>query len=597
MPDSPTTLKTVSLPRTIVIRDLAEQLKVPITSVMKELLKNGIMSGMNERIDYDTAAIIAEDLGFKTEVAEAEVDESSAADIITEDKAEDLVPRAPVVVVMGHVDHGKTMLLDTIRKTKVMAGEAGGITQHIGAYQAVTHDRAITFLDTPGHEAFSNMRSRGARVADIAILVVAADDGVKPQTEEAIRTIQEAKLPYLVALNKIDKDEANPEKVKQELAAKNVLVEGYGGKVPVVPLSAKTGVGIDDLLDTVLLIADLDKDKLRANPNRQAIGTIIESKIDSGEGPIATALIHTGTLKVGEFVIAGSAFGKVKTLKSFSGETMKSAGPSTPVRILGLKNAPVVGDILQATEETKELKKKMKGWKSTAEAVAALKQDELSMVAHAERGDTEQSVVNIVLKADTLGSLEAIEQALGKFKHPEVSAVIIHKGLGNITEADVLRAQTSGALLMGFHVVVTPSADSVARGQEFTIETYKVIYDLIERVRQALESKLKPEVIEEALGKLNVLALFKNDTASQIVGGKVTDGKFVNQKKVHVMRAGKVIAEASIGQLQKDKQNATEVTSGNECGMKLQGTNVVQVGDTLECYDQKIIAPKLELPR
>ncbi|MBI4092430.1 MAG: translation initiation factor IF-2 [Candidatus Kerfeldbacteria bacterium] len=472
MTETASAKKPVQLPSRLTVRIFAERLSLPLTSVMSELVKNGVMAAMNEEIDYDTAAVIADDLGFKAVIerrADEKVDRQQLSELLKEEDASLLVERAPVVVVMGHVDHGKTKLLDAIRKTNVVAGEAGGITQHIGAYQVEEKGQPITYIDTPGHEAFTAMRSRGARVADLAILVVAADDGVKPQTEEAIRIIREAKLPIVVAINKIDKSDASPDRVKQQLAAKNVLVEGWGGQVVSVPVSAKEGRGITDLLDSVLLVAQVEKDNLKANPNRSAVGTIIESHVDSGQGPIATALVHTGTLRVGDVVSTGDVWGKVRALRDYNGQPIKAAGPSVPASILGFREAPVIGDILRVETDQKvirELKTKKVFRKQPATPMVVVKE---------EIATPPLQKLNLVIRADTLGSLEAIREALNKLKHPEVAAEIVQSGLGNITEADVLRAETSSALLFGFNVVTTPAAESVAGGKRITIKTNHVI--------------------------------------------------------------------------------------------------------------------------
>jgi len=569
------------------VKALAEKLSLPLTVVMTELVRSGVMAAMNEEIDYDTAAIVADDLGFipeqETRTAES-VDRQGMAELVHEDDATKLVDRAPVVVVMGHVDHGKTKLLDAIRKTKVVEGEAGGITQHIGAYQVVEKGQAITFIDTPGHEAFTAMRSRGARVADVAILVVAADDGVKPQTEEVIKIIAEAKLPFVVAINKIDKPGANVVRVMQELAAKSVLVEGYGGTVVSAEISAKEGKGIKELLDSVLLVAQVEKENLKANPDRPAVGTIIESHVDSGEGPVATMLVQTGTLKVGDVVSTEDVWGRVKALKNYLGESIKAAGPSVPARILGLKSAPLVGDILRVQTDPKVIRE----LKSRKAAVRRAPQPMKTVAAATDEKKGEVQTLNLVLRADTLGSLEAIRESLKKLDHPEVRAEIVQSGLGNITEADVLRAETAQALLLGFDVVSTPTAESVARGKNMTMTTYDVIYDLVDDVRAALERLLKPEVIETELGRVKVLALFRTETKTQIFGGKVTAGKVHANAMLRVLRDNVQVAEGKLMQLQSQKSAANEVVTGQECGMKYEGPPVVQIDDVVVAFTREV---------
>ncbi|MFH0828812.1 MAG: translation initiation factor IF-2 [Candidatus Kerfeldbacteria bacterium] len=583
--------KPVQLPQRISVKALAERLSLPLTQVMTELVKNGVMAAMNEEIDFDTAAIVADDLGFTAELEKQTVVESasrqSLSELIKETDESKLVERSPVVVVMGHVDHGKTKLLDAIRKTNVTASEAGGITQHIGAYQVVEKGQTVTFIDTPGHEAFTAMRSRGARVADVAILVVAADDGVKPQTEEAIRIINEARLPFVVAINKVDKPESNPARVKQELAAKNVLVEEFGGKTVCVEVSAKQVQGIKDLLDSVLLVTQVEKENLKANPDRPAIGTIIESHVDSGEGPVATVLVHTGTLKVGDFVSTEDAWGRIKALRNYRGDLIDEAGPSVPARILGLKGAPSVGDTLRTQTDPKvirELKSKKvvtRRSQSTESATVAKKEDD------ATKG---VQTLPLVIRADTLGSLEAIKESLAKLSHPEVRAEIVQGGLGNITEADVLRAETAQAKLVGFNVVSTPAAESVARGKNMTMTTYDVIYDLVDAVRAALEKMLKPEIIETELGKVKILAVFRTESKSQIIGGKVISGKIIARSLLRVTRGEQAVAEGKLTQLQSQKSNVAEVITGHECGMKFEGPPVVQIDDVVTAFSREIKA-------
>lgn len=576
----------IKIPATLAVRDLAAKLSLPVTAVTAELIKNGIMASINEMIDFDTATIIADDLG-KTVVLDTEetvtddADSSDSTEWLKEDPNAKLIARPPVVVIMGHVDHGKTSLLDTIRSTNVTAGEAGGITQAIGAYQITQHNRLITFIDTPGHEAFGQMRARGTKIADVAILVVAADDGVKPQTKEVLKIALEAKIPFLVAITKSDKPEANPEKVKKELSELNVLSEEWGGKVPFVLVSAKEKTGITELLEAILLVADVDSSGLMVNPARPAVGTIIESHVDPKQGPIASVLIQTGTLRVGENVVVGQVWGKIRSLKNDRGEVIKTAPPSTPIQILGLKAAPQVGDILRVSnEDATELKKKVKSHQMRQHLRSVVSKNQ----APAKEGDEDQPAVkklHIILKTDTVGSAEAIQESMKKIQHPEVAVEIVQRGLGIISDAEVLRAEAAKSAIYGFHVQVSPKADQLARSKGIPIKSFDVIYDLIDDVVKELESMLPPIIEEQEIGRLKVLAIFRNENTFQVVGGKVTDGTISLGADVNVMRNGKPVATGKITQLQSNKQNTKDVTSGNECGMKVEGTTVIEVGDQL----------------
>ncbi|MBI3573182.1 MAG: translation initiation factor IF-2, partial [Candidatus Kerfeldbacteria bacterium] len=492
-------------------------------------------------------------------------------------------------------------------------GEAGGITQRIGAYQitvsaegkplsraereipplrqAQVRDdgtkRAITFIDTPGHEAFMQMRTRGAKIADVAILVVAADDGIKPQTEETIKIIETAKIPFVVAITKIDKPEANPERVKKELAEKNILAEGYGGKIPFVNTSAKTKEGIDDLLEAVLLLADVDSKHLMVNPKRAAIGTIIESHIDPKQGPLASALVHSGTLKIGDHIIVGHVWGKVRSMKNDRGEPVKTALPSAPVQILGLKAAPQVGDVLRVShKDVQELKKRVKSHQiehHLRSVVGRRPTVFTKKLAEGEeqRKEPELEKLFVILKTDTVGSAEAILESIKKIEHQEVSVEIVHRGLGIITDADILRAEAAKAHVYGFHVQVSPKAEQLARSKGVTMKTYTVIYDLLDDIKEELVTLL-PQLIErKEIGRLKILAIFRNENTFQVVGGKVTDGTISLGADVDIQRGEKIIATGKITQLQSNKQNVKEVASGNEAGLKIEGKPVMAVGDTI----------------
>ncbi len=575
---------TIKLPSSIVVRDFAAKLGLPITTITSELIRNGVMASLNQEIDFATAAIIAEDLGKKVELeGEEQAPVETVNDVdqyLVEDPGAKLVARPPVVVVMGHVDHGKTSLLDAIRSTTVTSGEAGGITQKIGAYQITKQDRLITFIDTPGHEAFSQMRTRGARIADVAILVVASDDGIKPQTKEARRMIDEAKLPYIVAITKSDKPEANPERVKKELAEENILAEDYGGKIPVIPVSSKTKEGIENILEAVLLLADVDATKLMVNADRPAIGTIIESHVDPKQGPVASVLIQTGTLKVGDEIVVGQVFGKIRSLKNDRGETIKQAPPSLPVQILGLKAAPQVGDVLRVDAgELKKLKKTVKSHQLTSHIRTVVgTTGNASNQTEEERKKIQKLFV--IIKTDTLGSAEAVLGSLKKLPNQEVSVEIVQRGLGIISEADVLRAEAAKSIIYGFNVQVSPKADQLARSKNITILPFNVIYSLIDDVTERLENMLAPLAEVQEIGRLKVLGVFRNENTFQVFGGKVTDGELRMSASIEVLRGTTSIGKGTITQLQQNKQNVKEVSAGNEAGMKVDGITSAAVGDT-----------------
>ncbi len=579
--------KEIKIPPTITVRELAGLMDFPINQLLKELMKNGVLASMNEEIDFETASIVSQELGFKpTAVESVELEEQASLAAreklqkIISDSQEKLQPRPPVVVVMGHVDHGKTKILDAIRETNVTAGESGGITQHIGAYQIEKNGRLITFIDTPGHEAFTAMRSRGARVADIAILVVAADDGVQPQTKEAIKIIQDAKLPFLVAINKIDRPEADPEKIKQELSALNLAPEDWGGETICVLVSAKEKTGIDGLLETVVLLADLEKERLKADPDRLAIGTIIESHVDKGEGPVATILIQAGTLKTGEQLALGNLYlGRARSLKDFRGRETTQAVPGTPAKILGLKIAPEVGSILEVPENPKSLTKDLKKQK--------IKQEKDFSVQQPAAGSPDQESINLIVKADVLGSLEAIIESLAKLEMPEVKVKIISKGLGIITEADVLKAEATGAEIIGFHVKPTAPVANFARDKGVTVSCYQVIYHLVEEIEKKIAEKKKKEVVTKILGKLEVLKVFRQETKKMIVGGRVIEGTIKSSETVIIERNGQAVSSGKVERLESAKQAVDSVSAGQECGVSFQGEPVIQEGDILEFYQTK----------
>jgi len=584
--------KTISIPPVITVRAYAEVAGIPVNRVLAELMKNGVFTSINEKIDFDTAAIIGENLNLEVLLLEEEFtsetkEDKKLEDILAQEKESDLISRPPVIVVMGHVDHGKTKLLDSIRNTDVVAGEAGGITQHIGAYQINRKGKAITFIDTPGHEAFTAMRSRGAKVADIAILVVAADDGVKPQTVEAFRIIEAAKIPYLVAINKIDKPAADVNRTKQELSSQlNITPEDWGGKTICAPISAKDGVGIEELLDMVLLLSELESPNLKANPQSEAAGTVIESNVDKAAGPLATILVQNGTLRVGDqLCFDGVVYGKVKSLKNYRGEDIKEAGPSSPAKILGLKTSPAVGDILTVGEGEKLKMKKIKS------SVANI---EIASANHEENNqDDKTSKINVVIKTDFLGSAEAIEESLLKLNNDKVKVKVISKGLGYITEGDVKRAEDSEAKILGFNVRISPAIATLVRDKKVSVKIFSIIYDLIKYVKEEMQLLVKPEINRVDLGRLKILAVFRTENNSQIVGGKVLDGLIKNNALVEVKRGEAIICTGRISRLQSGKQDVETVEKDQEAGLKFEGKPLIAAGDILNVYIEERIVDKI----
>lgn len=593
----------VLLPAAITVKEFAEKAGVQVPKVVAALLKNGVMATINQTIDYDTAAIVAAELEVTVAKEEVVTVEHLFKGNLTElikDEPERLVPRAPIVVVMGHVDHGKTRLLDAIRHTNVMGGEAGGITQHIGAYQVIwknpktKENSPLTFIDTPGHEAFTVMRSRGAKVADIAILVVAADDSVKPQTVEAINIIKAAKLPFVVAINKIDKPGADVQRVRSDLSQHGVISDEWGGDVPMVEISAKENKNIDKLLDTMLIVADINADSIKADPGRPAAGTVIEAHVDKGAGPVATILVQTGTLRVNDpIIINGELYGKVRALKNHRGEMIEAAPPSTPARILGFKIAPQVGDVLDVSRSAGALhvdvrsKKSQQTGAENQTVVAAVEEDE----------ENKKKILNIVIKADTLGSLEAIVGSLDGMKHDEVGVKIIGKGLGNITADDVSRAQTSGGVVFAFSVTTTPNSFEMIQSNNVPFYQFNIIYDLLDKVKEELEKLLSAEVITTELGIFKVMAIFRTDKNAMIVGGRVESGKLQKNTKARVKRAGEIVGVGKVSALQSGKQSMNEIPQGNECGLQFEGKLKIEEGDVLEVYKEEQKIKKLVLKK
>jgi len=576
--------KDVRIPKIITVKAFSAKIDTPINELMRILMKNGILASLNDNIDFESAAIISDDLGWRVlpEEDSVELDTGSAETIEeTRKSSANLEPRPPVIVVMGHVDHGKTRILDAIRKTNVMEGEAGGITQHIGAYQVEKNGREITFIDTPGHEAFTAMRSRGAKVADIAIIVVAADDGIQPQTREVVDIVTAAKLPFVVAINKMDKPEADAERVKRELAELNLTPEDWGGKTICVPVAAKTGEGIDGLLDTILLVADMEKENIVADAGGKTVASVIESNISKNEGVVATILVQNGTLRINDYLKIGNVlYGRARRMENWKGEDLKEAGPSVPVRILGLKLAPEVGDVLVSTDSIKGLEKDVK--KTVGQRPAALAYESFP---GDEKGERE--ILNIILKTDVLGSAEAVMGSLGQFKHPKLGIKVIHYGLGNIIEADIDRAGASRAVVYGFNVRLDSQVEELARDKEVEVHTFQIIYDLLDSIKKKLEAMLSQEMIRIDLGKLKVLANFKQDKNEQIIGGKILEGRVINNVRFDVLRQNVKIDNGEIIQLQAGKQDVSEAVEPSDCGLKIKVGQVIREGDILMVYKEE----------
>ena len=573
---------TVKIPEEITVGELASRMKKTAADVIKCLMKNGVMAGINQTIDFDTAEFVATEMGCKVE---KEVTVTIEERIIDDhvDSAEELETRAPVVVVMGHVDHGKTSTLDAIRKTSVTAGEAGGITQHIGAYTVDVDGQMITFLDTPGHAAFTSMRARGAKSTDIAILVVAADDGIMPQTVESINHAKAAEVPIIVAINKMDKPTANPDKIKEQLTKYDLVCEEWGGDTIIVPISAKTGKGLDELLEMVLLTAEVQE--LKANPNRRAKGTVIEARLDKTRGPVATLLVQNGTLKQGDIVIAGTAVGRVRVMTNDKGRTVKTAGPSIPVEITGLAEVPAPGDEFNAvTDErmARELVEQRKQAQKDALAMMNQKVTLDNLFSRMQEG--EMKTLNLIVKADVQGSAEAVKASLEKISNEEVRVKVIHAGVGAINESDVLLASTAGAIIVGFNV--RPDAAAQASGHRANVDMrfYRVIYDAVDEIEAAMKGMLAPKYEEVVLGHAEVRMTYKVSAVGTVAGCMVKDGKVTRDAQVRVLRDNIVIYEGEIGSLQRFKDQAKEVAAGYECGMTVAGYNDIREFDIFECF-------------
>ena len=577
----------VLIPDEIAVGELASRMKKQGAQVVKQLMKMGHMASLSDVIDHETAALVAMEMGCKVErevivtIEERLIDDA-------EDRAEDLAPRAPVVVVMGHVDHGKTSLLDRIRNAQVVEGEAGGITQHIGAYQVQINDKPITFLDTPGHEAFTSMRARGAKVTDIAILVVAADDGIMPQTVESISHAKAAEIPIIVAINKMDKPEANPEKIKQQLTEYELVSEDWGGETIIVPISAKTGDGVDTLLEMVALTAEVED--LKANPKRAAKGTVIEARLDKGRGPIMTGLVQNGTLKQGDIIIAGTSVGRVRLMTSDRGEKLTTAGPSVPVEIMGMSDVPSAGDIFNAVADermARELVAQRKAEQKLATAAPVAKVSLDALFDQIKQGEVKD--LNIIVKADVQGSVEAIKASLEKIANEEVRVRVIHSGVGAINESDVMLADTSGAIVVGFNVRPDAAARDSAARNNVDMRMYRVIYDCINEIESAMKGMLAPKFKEVILGHAEVRETYKVSSIGTVCGCYVQDGKILRGCQVRLVRDGIVVHEGNLASLRRFKDDVKEVAHNYECGIALENFNDVKLGDIIEAFQMEQI--------
>ncbi len=572
----------VKIPEEITVGELASRMKKTAGEVIKLLMKNGVMAGINQTIDFDTAEYVATEMGCKVE---KEITVTIEERIIDDhvDTAEELQLRAPVVVVMGHVDHGKTSTLDSIRKTSVTAGEAGGITQHIGAYTVDVNGQMITFLDTPGHAAFTSMRARGAKSTDIAILVVAADDGIMPQTIESINHAKAAGVPIIVAINKMDKPTANPDKIKEQLTKYDLICEEWGGDTIICPISAKKGTGLDNLLEMVLLTAEVQE--LKANPNRRAKGIVIESRLDKTKGPIATLLVQNGTLNQGDIIIAGTAVGRVRVMTNDKGRTVKTAGPSVPVEITGLAETPAPGDEFNAVTDERMARELVEQRKQAAKDAAANAMQKVTLdnlFARMQEGAMKE--LPLIVKADVQGSAEAVKASLEKISNEEVRVKVIHAGVGAINESDILLASTAGAIIVGFNVRPDPAAAASAHRSKVDMRFYRVIYDAIDEIEAAMKGMLAPKFQEVVLGHAEVRLTYKVSSVGTVAGCMVKDGKVTRTAQVRVLRDSIVIHEGEVGSLQRFKDQAKEVTAGFECGMSIAKFNDIKEGDIFECF-------------
>jgi translation initiation factor IF-2 len=584
--------KIIKLPATITVKKFGELLNLPLGTVITELMKNGILATINEQIDFETASIISQDLGF---VVEEEIMDSGEnmtleklLEILKKEKESDevLQSRPPIVTILGHVDHGKTTLLDTIRKASVAAKESGGITQHISAYQVKKKGQFITFIDTPGHEAFSAMRERGVSIADIAVLVVAADDGVRQQTKEVISYLVSKKIPTIVAINKIDKPGANIMRVKQELSEQGILLEDWGGQVLSSEVSAKQNLGIDGLLENILLVAEVED--FKTSHKRDALGVVLEAHLDPQKGPISTILIKTGTLKEGQDIIAGGTHGRVRRIEDFTGKRLLEAGPSTPINLFGLNTPPNTNDILQVASGKTSAKTRLEELRGLSKSQSGTFGEVTAQKIFKTISDEKIKKLNVIIKADVQGSLEAIQQILGEIQSDEVAVNYISIGVGNTTESEIRLAQSSGAVIFGFRVDATPVAKRLAENKKVEIKNYKVIYELVDDIKARLTEMLPMEIEREDFGKMKVLALFKTGKKDMIIGGKVTTGMIVNNSLIEVMRDDRIIGKGKLANLQQNKINVNDVASGNECGITFDGETKIKEADVLISYKENV---------
>lgn len=583
--------KTLKVTEFVTVGEIATMMDVPITKVIGTCMSLGIMVTMNQRLDAETLTIVADEFGYDVEFITTDLEESVQED---QDRPEDLVTRAPIVTVMGHVDHGKTSLLDYIRKENVIAGESGGITQHIGAYGVqLDNGQKIAFLDTPGHEAFTAMRARGAQVTDIAIIVIAADDDIMPQTKEAISHAQAAGVPIIFAINKIDKPNANPDKIKERLAGMNLLVEDWGGKIQSHDISAKTGIGVKELLEKVLLEAEILD--LKANPSKNASGTVVEALLDKGRGYVATILVQNGTLRVGDYMLAGKNHGKIKAMHDERGHVVKEAGPSTPVSVLGLDGAPTAGDKFNVFEDEREAKS------IAAKRTQLLREQTVRTQRHITLAEIGRRIalgqfkeLNIILKGDVDGSVEALSDSFSKLSTEEIQINIIHKGVGAITESDVMLASASDAIIIGFNVRPAGAAKQLAEREEIDIRHYSIIYDAIDDLRDAMEGMLSPEMKEEITGSAEIREIFKISKVGSIAGCMVTDGKIFRTSKVRVIREGVVVYTGELAALKRFKDDVKEVSKGYDCGIQIKNYNDIELNDVIEAYQEVAVKKKLK---
>ena len=575
--------KEISLPKVMTVKELALKLNLDVAVVIKKLIQSGVMASINEEVDYATAAIVPADVGFNVSETQSATTRLSLGYVADEMKRElqehpdDFAVRPPLVAVMGHVDHGKTTLLDTIRKTHVVETEAGRITQHIGAYQVSRNGKLITFLDTPGHEAFSAMRARGANVTDIIVLVVAADDGVKPQTIEVINRAKLTSTPLIVAINKVDKPDANIERVKKELSDYGVVIEEWGGSVPVAKISALTNEGVDELLDLILLQAEVMD--LKANPHGQVLGTVIESHVSRTSGSTATVLVQNGTLNLSDTVSAGRAYGKVRAMVDGRGARIKTAGPSTPVVITGLSDVPGVGDILKTYASADDAK---------AQALEVVKADRAKKIAGSRQLNFLGKDLNLVIKVDVQGSLEAINEAIAKLKNTEVKLNVLEEGVGEINENDVLRAASADAIIVGFHTRLSVQAAKLAQSKGVTVQLYNIIYELVEDLTREVVDMLTPEVLRTDLGRAKILAIFRTEKDRMIIGGSVAEGKVKDGAEFEIKRGEEILGRGRIRELQQSKVKTKEVLQGTEFGMSVETTTKILEGDVLVVFEETV---------